>query len=214
MIKGTAVTMSLLSHMMTVTSVTISPLSCMITVTAVTMSLMSHMVRVIAVTISPLSQIITVTSVIISPLSQIIKQHSALGFSQEKWLLYYTNDMNIEVANSSTSDNVATWTMEGRLTLRPNITLAPTRRFFRVGTAEVSSCLFSSYMEFKQWVPSHTGISLDPLEALEVTPTSLVQLNTALLINSGTQSLEELRYVSRCCFTTNLLLSTPHPHAS
>ena len=54
--------------------------------------------------------------------------------------------MHITVANSSWSDNVANWTMEDGLTLQPNLTLAPTRRFFRVGTAEVRYKIYTEYL--------------------------------------------------------------------
>ncbi|PSN54615.1 Ionotropic receptor 8a [Blattella germanica] len=69
-------------------------------------------------------------------MQQVLNQHTALGFNQSRWLLYYRNDMDIVVANSSQRDKVATWTMEDGLMVKPNLTLAPTRRFFRVGTAE------------------------------------------------------------------------------
>jgi hypothetical protein len=45
--------------------------------------------------------------------------------------------MEIVLANSSSRDRLAKWTMEEGLIVKPNTTLAPTKRFFRVGTAEV-----------------------------------------------------------------------------
>jgi hypothetical protein len=45
--------------------------------------------------------------------------------------------MEIVLANSSNTDTLARWTMDEGLAVKPNVTLAPTKRFFRVGTAEV-----------------------------------------------------------------------------
>jgi hypothetical protein len=70
--------------------------------------------------------------------SQVLQQHNALGFNQTRWLLYYHNDMEIVLANTSSRDRLAKWTMDKELVVKPNVTLAPTKRFFRVGTAEVT----------------------------------------------------------------------------
>ncbi|PNF39891.1 hypothetical protein B7P43_G01962 [Cryptotermes secundus] len=67
---------------------------------------------------------------------QVLVHHNALGFNQSRWLLYYHNDMEIVLANSSSRDRLAKWTMDEGLSVKPNVTLAPTKRFFRVGTAE------------------------------------------------------------------------------
>lgn len=69
---------------------------------------------------------------------QVLGQYDALGFNQSRWLLYYHNDMEIVLANSSSRDVLAKWTMDDGLAVKPNVTLAPTKRFFRVGTAEVT----------------------------------------------------------------------------
>lgn len=45
--------------------------------------------------------------------------------------------MEIVLANSSSTDRLAQWTMDKGLVVKSNTTLAPTKRFFRVGTAEV-----------------------------------------------------------------------------
>jgi len=68
----------------------------------------------------------------------VLENHNALGFNQSRWLLYYQNDMDIVLANSSSTDRLAKWTMDKGLVVKPNTTLAPTKRFFRVGTAEVT----------------------------------------------------------------------------
>jgi hypothetical protein len=47
--------------------------------------------------------------------------------------------MEIVLTNSSSRDTLAKWTMAEGLAVKPNVALAPTRRFFRVGTAEVIS---------------------------------------------------------------------------
>jgi len=68
----------------------------------------------------------------------VLENHNALGFNQSRWLLYYKNDMEIVLANSSSTDRLAKWTMDKGLVVKSNTTLAPTKRFFRVGTAEVT----------------------------------------------------------------------------
>jgi hypothetical protein len=51
--------------------------------------------------------------------------------------------MEIVLANSSSRDRLATWTMDKGLAVKSNVTLAPTKRFFRVGTAEVIYTMIS-----------------------------------------------------------------------
>jgi hypothetical protein len=46
--------------------------------------------------------------------------------------------MEIVLANSSSRVALAKWTMDKGLAVKPNVTLKPTKRFFRVGTAEVT----------------------------------------------------------------------------
>jgi len=46
--------------------------------------------------------------------------------------------MEIVLVNHSSKDRLAKWTMDKGLVVKPNTTLAPTKRFFRVGTAEVT----------------------------------------------------------------------------
>jgi hypothetical protein len=45
--------------------------------------------------------------------------------------------MEIVLTNSSSRDRLAKWTMDEGLSVKPNVSLAPTKRFFRVGTSEV-----------------------------------------------------------------------------
>jgi hypothetical protein len=54
--------------------------------------------------------------------------------------------MEIVLANSSSRDRLAKWTMDEGLSVKPNVTLAPTKRFFRVGTAEVICMIMTHKM--------------------------------------------------------------------
>jgi hypothetical protein len=54
--------------------------------------------------------------------------------------------MEIVLVNSSGTESLATWTMDKGLAVKSNITLAPTKRFFRVGTAEVTYMITHTQM--------------------------------------------------------------------
>jgi len=57
--------------------------------------------------------------------------------------------MEIVLANSSSSESLAKWTMDKGLVVKANTTLAPTKRFFRVGTAEVTYVITHTQMYTK-----------------------------------------------------------------
>ncbi|CAG2055700.1 unnamed protein product, partial [Timema podura] len=67
-----------------------------------------------------------------------VQGSSVVGFNEKESLLFLRNDIDIAMVNSSMKTVQAEYNSETGLTLEPGLVLHSGRRFFRVGTAEVS----------------------------------------------------------------------------
>jgi hypothetical protein len=86
----------------------------------------------------------------------VLENQNDLVFNQSRWILYYQNDMEVALANNSSTDKLAKWTMDKGLVVKSNTTLAPTKRFFRVGTAEVTNVTTHTHTHTHTHTRAHT----------------------------------------------------------